>query len=394
MNMIDYLSWRGDLTFAQSGFNEVDNLLLCYLAYVNLDQVAPGLGEEPITIQELSDRFFQHFTEEELKKDKSFIRCAPAVLYEMARSKRFGNLQVQNYVNKIDLEKMLQFAAIEVLLGDGSIFVAYRGTDDTIVGWKEDFYLSRGIVPAEEEAVGYLNQVGAMRKKSLIDKLLPGHSAKMDPKIRIGGHSKGGHLAIYAAACCEKRIQNCILEVYSNDGPGFLQDFTETEGMLRIQDRIKRIVPESSVIGMLLNHVVEPTVIKSSQNTIMQHDGFSWEVMGPSFERCEELSTFSVVLDDAIQTWLEQIPEEKREPVIRDLFSVLEATGAETLTELQDGGVRNLRILMKQIDSMDSESKGVLQDLLREIVQRVPQMLGISEKLNAIKRENNVKLIK
>lgn len=386
MNMIDYLVWRGDLTFSQSAFNEVDNLLMCYLAYVNLDHVAPGMGEEAITIQELSNRFFEKYSEDDLKKDKSFIRCAPYVLHEMAKTKRFGDLLVQNYVNKIDLDKMLQFAAIEILLGDGTIFVAYRGTDDTIVGWKEDFYLSRGIVPADEEAVNYLNVVCAPSKKTILDKFLPNHAAKKEAKIRIGGHSKGGNLAIHAAACCETSIQDRIINVYSNDGPGFLKEFTEREGMQKIKDRVTRIVPESSVIGMLLSHTVEPVVIESSQSTIMQHDGFSWEVEGPSFIRCGDLSNFSVVLDEAIQTWLEQIPEEKREPVIRDLFSVLEATGAETLTELQDGGIKNLRILMKQVDAMDSESKGVLQDLLREIMQRVPQMLGITEKFNLIKK--------
>lgn len=380
MNMIDYLAWRGDLTFAQSEFNEVDNLLLCYLAYVNLDQVAPGMGEKPMTVKTLADCFFGRYSRDELENDKSFIRMAPAVLFEMAKTKRFQNLLVQNYVNKVDMEKMLQFAAMEILLGDGTSYVAYRGTDDTIVGWKEDFYLSRGKVPAEEEALIYLNQVCGGKKKSLVHKILPKSLGKKEKKIRIGGHSKGGHLAIYAAAACEPEIQERILQVYCNDGPGFLQDFTETEGMLAIRDRIHRIVPESSVIGMLLNHMVDPIVIKSSQSTIMQHDGFSWEVEGPKFVRCKERSTFSKVLDEAIQTWLAQIPEEKREPVIRDLFSVLEATGAETLTELQDGGMKNLRILMKQIDGMDSESKGVLQDLLREIVQRVPQMLGIADR--------------
>ena len=388
MNMIDYLKWRGDLTFSQSEFNEVDNLLLCYLIYVNLDGVAPGEGESPITIRELSERFFGKYGEEELKKDKSFIRFAPAVLHEMAKTSRFGTLRVKNYVNKIDLEKMLQFAAMEICLSDDSSFIAYRGTDDTIVGWKEDFFLSRGKVLAEEEAVSYLNRVGMSARKTILDKLFPERYASKSVKLRIGGHSKGGHLAIHAAAYCDLDIQDRILEVYSNDGPGFLQNVENDCKLQAVRKKVKRIVPEYSVIGMLMNPVCDPVIVRSTQKTIMQHDGFSWEVEGPAFVKVKELSNFSVVLDEAIRAWLDGIPEWQREAVIQDLFAVLEATGAETLTELQDGGMKNFRILVKRIDGMDSESKIILQDLLKEIVQRVPQLLGMSERIGGIKKRN------
>lgn len=403
MNMLDYLVWRGDLTFAQSEFNEVDNLILCYLVYVNLDGIAPEKGEEAVSVRQLSETFFARYSEKELEKDKSFIRFAPVVLKEMAQTKRFGDLLVQNYVNKVDLEKMLQFAAMEIQLGDGTIFVAYRGTDDTIVGWKEDFYLSRGVVPAEKEAVDYLNHVGEMHRRlqlqaaeqkgkqkfSLFSRRKKKESCEEVPiqDIRIGGHSKGGNLAIYAAAYCDEAIQNHIMEVYSNDGPGFMKEFLEYPGFQKICGRIRRYVPESSIIGMLLYHSVEPIVIESSQKAVMQHDGFSWEVSGPAFVRCEGLSNFALAMDQAIRNWLEQIPQGRREAIICDLFSVLEATDAVTLTELQDGGIKNIRVIMKAVEAMDTDSKGVVQDLLKEILQNVPQMLGIKELANLAKRK-------
>lgn len=403
MNMLDYLVWRGDLTFAQSEFNEVDNLILCYLVYVNLDGIAPEKGEEAVSVRQLSETFFARYSEKELEKDKSFIRFAPVVLKEMAQTKRFGDLLVQNYVNKVDLEKMLQFAAMEIQLGDGTIFVAYRGTDDTIVGWKEDFYLSRGVVPAEKEAVDYLNHVGEMHRRlqlqaaeqkgkqkfSLFSRRKKKESCEEVPiqDIRIGGHSKGGNLAIYAAAYCDENIQNHIMEVYSNDGPGFMKEFLEYPGFQKICGRIRRYVPESSIIGMLLYHSVEPIVIESSQKAVMQHDGFSWEVSGPAFVRCEGLSNFALAMDQAIRNWLEQIPQGRREAIICDLFSVLEATDAVTLTELQDGGIKNIRVIMKAVEAMDTDSKGVVQDLLKEILQNVPQMLGIKELANLAKRK-------
>lgn len=119
----------------------------------------------------------------------------------------------------------------------------------------------------------------------------------------------------------------------------------------------------------------------------MQHDGFSWEVSGPAFVRCEGLSNFALAMDQAIRNWLEQIPQERREAIICDLFSVLEATNAVTLTELQDGGIKNIRIIMKAVEAMGTDSKGVVQDLLKEILQNVPQMLGIKELANLSKRK-------
>lgn len=399
MNMLDYLAWRGDLTFAQSEFNEVDNLILCYLVYVNLDGAAPGIGENTMTVRDLSERFFEQHTEKELKKDKSFIRLAPKVLKAMASTERFGNLLVQNYVNKIDLEKMLQFAAMEILLGDGTTFIAYRGTDDTIVGWKEDFYLSKGEVPAEKEAVAYLNTAGAEEKEPDVPELVEAtcvvraaeRAAEAEiegiKKIRIGGHSKGGNLAVYAAACCAESVQNRILEIYNNDGPGFRREFFEKPGYQRISNRIKRYIPESSIIGMLLEHMAEPAVIRSDQKGVMQHDGFSWEVVGPSFVYCPEISNFAAGMDKSIKGWLAQVEGEQRQQVIDDLFAVLEVTQAATLTELQDGGLKNIRIIMKEIEEMDSDSKGVLQNFFKEIVQNIPQMLGIKEILSSIKKK-------
>ncbi len=395
MNMLDYLAWRGDLTFAQSEFNEVDNLILCYLVYVNLDGAAPGIGENTMTVRDLSKRFFEQHTEKELKKDKSFIRLAPKVLKAMASTERFGNLLVQNYVNKIDLEKMLQFAAMEILLGDGTTFIAYRGTDDTIVGWKEDFYLSKGEVPAEKEAVAYLNTAGAEKKELDVPEFVEAacavraaeRAAEAVKKIRIGGHSKGGNLAVYAAACCEEAVQDRILEIYNNDGPGFKMEFFEKPGYQRISNRIKRYIPESSIIGMLLEHVAEPAVIRSDQKGVMQHDGLSWEVVGPSFIYCPVISNFAAGMDRSIKGWLAQVEGEQRQQVIDDLFAVLEATQAATLTELQDGGLKNIRIIMKEIEEMDSDSKGVLQSLLKEMMSNIPQMLGITELLNPTRKK-------
>lgn len=360
MNFVDYLVWRGDLSLEKSEFNEVDNLILSYLAYVNLDGVAPGMGEVKVTIKEISNRFFEIHSEEELKKDRSFVRMAPHMMKDMAETVRFGNCRIGNYVNKIDAGRDMQFAALEIVLDDNSSYVSFRGTDDTIVGWKEDLNLSNGEVSAEREAMGYLNQVGAECEGYV---------------LRVGGHSKGGNLAVYAATCCRPEIQNRISVVYNNDGPGFTAEFLGNTELQIIRPRIKRYIPESSVIGMLLEHVAEPIVIKSSQKGILQHDGFSWEVLGPKFLHCEQLSNSAIVMNQIISNWVNGLDRQGREQVISDLFEVLEAPGTETLTQLQENGLKNVPVMMKKIETMAPGSKVALENLFRDLLQHIPEFV-------------------
>lgn len=352
-NIIDYLRWRGDLTFQRDDFCEVDNLLLSYLSYVNLDAIAPGEGEGFITLREASGEFFQRYSEEELKKDRSFIRMAPYGMREMAKTERFRDIKIQNYVNHIDEEKNLQFSAVEFVLSEELSYLAYRGTDDRIVGWKEDFFLSSGIVEAHRAALKYMNHIG-----------------KSCYKILTGGHSKGGNLAVYGAAFCEKEIQNKIMNVYSNDAPGFAEEFLESEGFQRILPKIHRYMTEGSIIGPLFFHKKAPILIKSSAKGVMQHDCLSWEIEGREFIKCKEQNRAAAAFDEAIKVWLDGISGEQREAFINDFFSVLEATGAETLTQLQEGGVKTLRLMLKQKNALKPETKMIIEKLIREFVSR------------------------
>ena len=211
-NIMDYLKWRGDLTFSQDAFNEVDNLLLSFVAYVNLEGLSVGAGEERVTLEELSRRFFVLHSEEELAADKSFTRLAPYIVKMMAQSNRYRTSIISNYVNMVNPQLELQFSAVQLDLMDGSKNFCFRGTDDNIVAWKEDFNLGLGEVPAQKLASEYLNRFGV------------GTSP-----IRVSGHSKGGNLAVYAAAACKIEVQERITDVYSNDGPGFVHEFVTSD---------------------------------------------------------------------------------------------------------------------------------------------------------------------
>lgn len=349
-NIMDYISWRGDLSFEQAQFNEVDNLILACFSYVNLDGIPAVTKQKGIGLKKLTKEFMKLHTMKELEADKSFIRLAPFMMMEMAKSVRFGKCVVRNYVNDIVREAEQQFAAMEIVLEDGTSYVSFRGTDDTIIGWKEDFNLSTGVVPAQKRAIEYLQKI----------------SEHTDGMLRVGGHSKGGNLAIYGSVMC-KSAHEKILEIYSNDGPGFSREFQELPEMKEMMPKIIRIIPEYSIIGTLLEHEKEPVIVASSSKGLLQHDGFSWEVQGPALVRRDSLNKTALRFIEILHKWIDGMDTEQKRLLIEDLFATLQASGYENLSEVQSGGLKSLAAMVKRVEKFAPESRGMMQELLTAI---------------------------
>ena len=349
-NIMDYISWRGDLSFEQSQFNEVDNLILACFSYVNLDGIPAVTKQKGIGLKKLTEEFMKLHTMKELEADKSFIRLAPFMMMEMAKSVRFGKCVVRNYVNDIVTEAEQQFAAMEIVLEDGTSYVSFRGTDDTIIGWKEDFNLSTGVVPAQKRAIEYLQKI----------------SEHTDGMLRVGGHSKGGNLAIYGSVMC-KSAHEKILEIYSNDGPGFSREFQELPETKEMMPKIIRIIPEYSIIGTLLEHEKEPIIVASSSKGLLQHDGFSWEVQGPALVRRDSLNKTALRFIEILHKWIDGMDMEQKRLLIEDLFATLQASGYENLSEVQSGGLKSLAAMVKRVEKFAPESRGMMQELLTAI---------------------------
>lgn len=349
-NIMDYISWRGDLSFEQSQFNEVDNLILACFSYVNLDGIPAVTKQKGIGLKKLTEEFMKLHTMKELEADKSFIRLAPFMMMEMAKSVRFGKCVVRNYVNDIVTEAEQQFAAMEIVLEDGTSYVSFRGTDDTIIGWKEDFNLSTGVVPAQKRAIEYLQKI----------------SEHTDGMLRVGGHSKGGNLAIYGSVMC-KSAHEKILEIYSNDGPGFSREFQELPEMKEMMPKIIRIIPEYSIIGTLLEHEKEPVIVASSSKGLLQHDGFSWEVQGSALVRRDSLNKTALRFIEILHKWIDGMDTEQKRLLIEDLFATLQASGYENLSEVQSGGLKSLAAMVKRVEKFAPESRGMMQELLTAI---------------------------
>lgn len=377
-NIMDYISWRGDLTFAQSPFNEVDNLILACLSYVNLDRIPAVTRQKGIELKKLVKEFKKLHTIKELEADKSFIRLAPFMMFEMAESVRFGNCVIRNYVNEIVTEAEQQFSAVEIVLDDGTSYISFRGTDDTIIGWKEDFNLSTGVVPAQERAVEYMQRI----------------SDKASGMLRVGGHSKGGNLAIYGSVMC-KSVHDKILEIYSNDGPGFSKEFQESPETAEMMPKIIRIIPEYSIIGTLLEHEKQPIIVASTSRGLLQHDGFSWEVQGPVLVRRDSLNKTALRFIEILHKWIDGMDMEQKRLLIEDLFATLQASGYENLSEVQSGGLKSLAAMVKRLDKFAPESRGMMQELLTAICGGWLEQLqeNTKDKLSAIPQSFSDKIL-
>lgn len=373
-NIMDYLEWRGDLTLAASPFNEVDALLLAELSFINFEGLVPppeiGRG---VRLRDAAEEYFARNEGKEIDMGVLVPDKIPAMLCAMAGSKRFGNMLVNAFEERIDVELEQQFAAITVDLGDSSVYVAFRGTDDTLVGWKED--LNMGFleeIPSQEQAVRYLKRIAKQYDRK---------------KLRVGGHSKGGNLAVYSAVKAAPEVQERILAVYNNDGPGFLYDLTATPEHQRIGDRIRTIVPQSSVVGRLMKHEQNVQIVHSTYEGLAQHDGFSWEVKGTKFVYLDEPSREGKLADETIDSWANELSAQQREALADALYEVLTATGAQTLSELNGEKLKSAVGMLKSYKNLDRETRRVLSEAVKLLLR-----LGTKNMLESAQSEQEKEL--
>ena len=348
--IIDYLDWRGDLSFKQDPLNEVDNLIFSVLSYSDFSGVVPGLDKPgSVTLQEAADRIGPASHEVTTNLTRSFFAALPLLLEKCAQTERFANLQLSHYIDRIEFAKAEQFSAVVFSLDEQLHFIAFSGTDDTLAGWKEDLEMSfREAVPAQRDATRYAQAV----------------MANLSGDFYLGGHSKGGNLAVYAAAHLTPEDQQRIIAVYNNDGPGFLANIIEKEGYQRIIHKVTTFIPQSSVAGILLEHEEKFQIIRSNETGLMQHNAFSWEVLGKHFVYEQELSKSSLVLSQAIRAWLNNISLEERSQFVEALFKVIDATGAKTLSELSEDKLAAARAMITTFTQLEEETQTILKKVV------------------------------
>ena len=346
MNILDYMDWRGDLSFAQSPFCDVDNLIFSELAYTDFSGIAEG-DSLSVTLGDAAKKVVLS------GRSSGLVNDPLPLLEKIPQSRRFSTVLVGGYTNRVEADKGVQFSAVTFLLEDGTLYVAYRGTDSTLVGWQEDFnFAFCPETPGQTLAVQYLNDVAERFPTA---------------PILVGGHSKGGNFAVFAAAFCKDEVKHRLRLVYSNDGPGFHRSIAESAEYRSIADRTVKIIPESSIVGILLNTQEKMTVISSDAKGVWQHNPYAWCVLGNAFVTVDERSFSSLFFDDTLREFLDHLSDEQRKTMVDAIFRSLNASGAHSLHEMNENKWEAYNAVARAASQLDPEIRRELMDDLKKL---------------------------
>ena len=346
-NILDYLTWRGDVPFSVSPPNEVDNYIHCKIGTLDFTGIVPE-NELYVPLPQAVEAYFAAGGAEKLGALSSPY-IAPMVK-RLPETVRFREVMLTGFRQVYDEKKTEQFSALTLRLPGGQHYVTFRGTDDTIVGWKED--LNMGFleeIPSQKQSVAYVARMARQYP---------------DKTIRIGGHSKGGNLAVYSAVKSDGAIQERIVAVHNNDGPGFAWDISETAGHKRIASRIHTVLPQTSVVGMLMEHEKHYQVVHSTYDGLYQHDGFSWQVLGTQFVHLDDVSREGKLVDEALSAWADSLNTQQREALADALYSVFTASGAKTLSDLNEEKLKSAAAMLKTYKNLDRETRRMVTEAL------------------------------
>lgn len=343
--IMDYAQSFGNTRFTTRGFHALDALILSQLAYLPLenteaDKTPVPLSQVKALLKDIKPRMPVEF----------MLRYQLEMLALISDTRRFGNLPLDNFVDIIEPDNNLQFSATSFHLPGPLTVVAFRGTDLSLAGWQEDFHITfDSPVLAQRKAADYLQNAAAQN---------PG-------QIMVCGHSKGGNLAVYAAAFCGEEVQSRIKRIFSFDAPGQTQGVLATKEYQSIRQRIRTYLPQRTLVGVMLNQTRPYTVVACDAGGIHQHNPFHWQVEGGAFVKRKALSAQSQFLDKTINGWMSAMSKEERKQLTEAVFSVLEAPGADGFDELSEGLMTNLKTMWGAAGLLPSAQKQVFRRATR-----------------------------
>lgn len=349
----EYIKEYGTYTFLEKEFNEVDNVILSLISYVDFSGIVPGIKKGKITLKEASDKFYKKYTKKEIDHNVLSVRNACYLLKELANSKRFQDLLLYNYKYEVTFD--MQFGALCIMLPNKNVYVSFEGTDSYISGWKEDCMFTYMFpTNAQKEAVNYLNKTIGI----------------LSHKIYVGGHSKGGNLALVASMYCKPIIRHKIINVFNNDGPGLRKKEFESREYEKISSKLVTYVPKSTIVGMLLRHSDNYIVVDSKNKTFMQHDATSWIVTKDKFKRAK-ISEFSKKVDKGVLSWLDKFDDKKREKFVTSLFSILKKAEVHDLNEFKKTKITSMIKILKETKNLDKETRNMMLAGLKSLYEEL-----------------------
>lgn len=368
-NIIDYIEWRGDLSFENSPINEIDDIIFARFSYLPFKYIEL---KEIDTIEnialEMKDLDIENYL---WNDDKVFLQ-------KIGNCKRFKDIKVSDYIEIFDEAAEKQFAAITLWIQKNQKYISFRGTDSSLVGWKEDINMGfKKDVPSQKEAVKYLSSMAEKYKDDLI----------------IGGHSKGGNLAVYSAVFCKDSVKNRIERVINADGPGFDKSVILTDNYKKILNKIQTYIPQSSIVGRLLEHEEEYQVVKSIQKGIMQHDIYSWEIEPTKLIRIPTVTNNSEIFNGIVSDWLKNTTPEQRENFINMIYEIIMETQAQRTSDFRVEIAKKIGIILNGYINVNPEDKKEIEHMVKLILESVFKVLKENRNTNKLMKKEKSKKI-
>lgn len=351
-NIISYIKDWGRYTLSERPFNEVDSLILCQLVYLNYEKFVPGPGEgkDAVSIQSI----YAHPERDVILDDYWYRHSNKELFAALAESVRFGRLKMNAYVNVISEKDEMQFSAMTYFLEDGSVYIAYRGTDATLVGWKEDLNLAFSKpLPSQYLAVEYLDKA----------------AETLEGRFYTGGHSKGGNLAVYAAMNCKDETRERLIRVFNNDGPGFRPEIREQGNYAAIEDKVIKFIPRSSLVGMILENHGKYEIVESWGIGTFQHNTYSWKIRDGAIVRAKNMTSAKIKRDAALNEWILSLSEEEIHLFIDTLYEVISASEAFDVFEFGADLKKSLQNVASAAKEVDESTRKTLQKMIRSLFE-------------------------
>ena len=324
LHLTEYVKWRGDITFDEKPLNIIDNLVLCQLSYLDMRSAWTDDISE-MTLREAVERLngkYEYKLAFSSADDDDFTRACAA-------SSRFGSLKMSDYMDVVSASRNEQFAAVTFHIYDDAAMIVYRGTDDTIVGWKEDFMISYMRVPSQVEALRYAERIAAKTTRCF-----------------IAGHSKGANLALYASVFMNEEYKNRIERIFLNDGPGFCPDILPADQVESIKYKVVHITPEFCVVGEIFEvDVPQKYIVKSSGEMLMQHDLHTWGIEDGALMLTETHDPMSERVSNIFDKFIEKMDMYNREEFVNRIFDTMSGNGAVTIKDFTQEGITSFENL-------------------------------------------------
>ena len=346
-NMLDYIKEFGHVSFEERAFSEIDALVLTELEYLPLENVVPSdeNGENFVTVKEIAEYMQEHKQELFDENPMMITQERHEVSQVIADAPRFQSLKFFGVVSEWDKDTTKQFAAVTVEVEPSVRLVVFRGTDETLIGWKEDFLMTYSpLVAAQTDAKEYLAKQASLWGGDLM----------------ISGHSKGGNLAIYAAATQEEDVQLRIVDIFCFDSPGLYRSVLETKGYQNIVPLAMRYIPQDSLVGLMLESEVPYVIVKSNATGAMQHSAMTWEIEDGQFIKMEKLTKNSQLNDQTFKKWTESVSDEELELFWNVFFELLFSVGIDTVNDLYGQFMHYVQEFLKAAGDMDEEKRELL----------------------------------